>query len=87
MLLPFCINGFPSPPMKWQLVCRVNRITGQVTRQVLFEDQNADHPRVNPLFYSRPTRYMYFNMSHAPITHTSNPPQAWECTAMHPPIC
>ena len=50
-------------------------MTGQVTRQVLFDEQNADHPRVNPHFYSRPTRYMYFNMSNSPVTHTPNPPQ------------
>ena len=50
--------------------------TRQVTREVLFDAQNADHPRVNPKFYSRPTRYCYVNCSSHPKGRLSMPPQA-----------
>ena len=42
----------------------------------MFEGQNLDHPRVNPNFYSRPTRFVYFNAA-KPMEHAgdSGPPQ------------
>ena len=58
------------------LLCRINTKTGKVTRDALYEGQNLDHPRVNPNFYSRPTRYVYFNAA-KPMHHQGNsgPPQ------------
>ncbi|KAL3155783.1 hypothetical protein ABBQ32_012798 [Trebouxia sp. C0010 RCD-2024] len=40
---------------------RINTKTGEVRRRCLFAQSN-DHPRVNPSFYSMPTRYCYVNM-------------------------
>ena len=53
------------------LLCRINTKTGEVSRDALFEGQNLDHPRVNPNFYSRPTRYVYFNAA-KPMDHPGN---------------
>jgi hypothetical protein len=56
--------------------CRINVVTGEVKRTAICESQNLDHPRVNPLFYSRVTRYVYFNASQiADIPGKSGPPQ------------
>ena len=69
------------------LLCRINTKTGEVMRDALFEGQNLDHPRVNPNFYSRPTRYVYFNAA-KPMDHPGNsgPPQvSWSRTA--PTVC
>ena len=42
----------------------------------MYDAQNLDHPRVNPLFYSRPTRYVYFNASQRSNKQgDSGPPQ------------
>ncbi|BDA50633.1 Apocarotenoid-15,15'-oxygenase [Coccomyxa sp. Obi] len=51
---------------------RINVKTGEVKRTALYDAQNMDHPRVNPHFYSRKTRYVYFNASKVP----SNPGEA-----------
>ena len=48
--------------------------TGEVRRQCLFAQSN-DHPRVNPSFYSKPTRYCYVNMCMTDDADISNPPQ------------
>ena len=55
----------------------INRRTGAVMREVLYESQCMDHPKVNPLFAGRPTRFAYFNGSF-PVEHqdTGAPPQA-----------
>lgn len=55
---------------------RINAKTGKVTREALYQGQNLDHPRVNPNFYSRPTRYVFFNAA-KPMEDTgdSGPPQ------------
>ena len=47
-----------------------------MTREAVYQGQNLDHPRVNPNFYSRPTRYVYFNAA-KPMEHSgdSGPPQ------------
>lgn len=37
--------------------------------------QSNDHPRVNPHFYSKPTRYVYVNMCMTDDADISNPPQ------------
>ncbi len=51
-------------------------VTGEVKRTAMVESQNMDHPRVNPLFYSRSTRYVYFNASQvADIPGEAGPPQ------------
>ncbi|KAK9823367.1 hypothetical protein WJX72_002263 [[Myrmecia] bisecta] len=55
---------------------RVNKVTGEVSRDVLFE-RSMDHPRVNPLFYGKPTRYVFFNMSATTSNSESKPPQAF----------
>ena len=55
--------------------CRINTRTREVTREVLFDEQNADHPKVNPHFYSRPTRFCYFNCGHHTQGRRSMPPQ------------
>ena len=72
------------------LLCRINTKTGEVTRDALFEGQNLDHPRVNPNFYSRPTRYVYFNAAKL-MDHPGNsgPPQvSWSRTAQFAPtVC
>ena len=50
--------------------------TGEVQRTALYEAQNMDHPRVNPYFYSRKTRYVYFNASDVPSSPgEAGPPQ------------
>ncbi len=54
--------------------CRINTRTGEVKRHCLFAQSN-DHPRVNPSFYSRPTRYVYVNMCMTEDANISNPPQ------------
>ena len=54
--------------------CRINTKTGEVRRQCLFAQSN-DHPRVNPSFYSRPTRFCYINMCMSEDADISNPPQ------------
>lgn len=66
----------------WSDVChaivlrRINVKTGEVKRTPICQGQNLDHPRVNPLFYSRATRYVYFNASVAPdVPGESGPPQ------------
>ena len=51
----------------------------------MYQGQNLDHPRVNPNFYSRPTRYVYFNAA-KPMHNSgdSGPPQvclACSCNA------
>jgi hypothetical protein len=48
-----------------------------VTRTPLYEAGNMDHPKVNPLFYSRPTRFVWFNAAAAPpaVAGASAPPQ------------
>ena len=58
-------------------VRRINRRTGVVTREVLYESQCMDHPKVNPLFAGRPTRFAYFNGSF-PVEDQDKgaPPQA-----------
>lgn len=58
-------------------VRRINRRTGEVTREVLYESQCMDHPKVNPLFAGRPTRFAYFNGSF-PVEDQDKgaPPQA-----------
>ena len=55
----------------------INRRTGAVTREVLYESQCMDHPKVNPLFAGRPTRFAYFNASF-PVEDQDKgaPPQA-----------
>ncbi|DBA67834.1 TPA: hypothetical protein ACH3X2_014183 [Trebouxia sp. C0005] len=53
---------------------RINTRTGEVKRHCLFAQSN-DHPRVNPSFYSRPTRYVYINMCMTEDADISNPPQ------------
>ncbi|KAK9800351.1 hypothetical protein WJX73_008195 [Symbiochloris irregularis] len=69
-------GDFGGIPFTSMLEHRINARTGQVTRKVLFNTQNADHPKVNSSFYSKPTRYLYFNGSNGP-DHCSNPPQAF----------
>lgn len=64
------------------MLCRINTRTGQVKRKVLFDLQNADHPRVNSSFYSKPTRYMFFNGSNGP-DRCSNPPQVSSLLPLH----
>ncbi len=54
--------------------CRINTRTGEVKRRCLFAQSN-DHPRVNPSFYSKPTRYVYVNMCMTEDTDISNPSQ------------
>lgn len=54
--------------------CRINTKTGEVRRKCLFAQSN-DHPRVNPSFYSRPTRYCFVNMCMTEDADISNPPQ------------
>ena len=54
-------------------LCRINTKTGEVKRHCLFAQSN-DHPRVNPSFYSRPTRYVYVNMCMTEDSDISNPP-------------
>ena len=51
--------------------------TGKVTRTPLYEDGNMDHPKVNPNFYSRPTRFVWFNAAAQPVAEAgvSAPPQ------------
>ncbi|EIE20486.1 carotenoid oxygenase [Coccomyxa subellipsoidea C-169] len=57
---------------------RINMVTGEVKRTAMVESQNMDHPRVNPLFYSRSTRYVYFNASQvADIPGEAGPPQVF----------
>ena len=48
-----------------------------MTREVLYESQCMDHPKVNPLFAGRPTRFAYFNASF-PVEDQDKgaPPQA-----------
>ncbi len=42
----------------------------------MYQGQNLDHPRVNPNFYSRPTRYVYFNAAKPmEVSGDSGPPQ------------
>lgn len=53
---------------------RINVKTGKVKRECLFAQRN-DHPRVNPSFYSRPTRYVYVNSCMPEDDNVSNPPQ------------
>ena len=56
--------------------CRINLATQEVTREVLFNSQNAEHPQVNPRWYSRPTRHLYISMSNHPDGgQASMPPQ------------
>ena len=79
---PTCIPYYDScnPDMKFSqegdtfFCCRINTKTGEVRRQCLFAQSN-DHPRVNPSFYSRPTRYCYVNMCMSDDADLSNPPQ------------
>jgi carotenoid cleavage dioxygenase-like enzyme len=55
---------------------RINLTTGAVKREAMYDSQNLDHPRVNPLFYSRRTRYVYFNSSCKPdLAGKAGPPQ------------
>ena len=55
---------------------RVNRRTGEVTREVLYEGQSMDHPKINSLFAGRATRYAYFNGSfHVEDQSIAGPPQ------------
>jgi len=61
-------------PDKYMSNCRINTRTGEVKRHCLFAQSN-DHPRVNPSFYSRPTRYVYVNMCMTEDADISNPPQ------------
>ncbi|KAK9837122.1 hypothetical protein WJX81_004609 [Elliptochloris bilobata] len=57
---------------------RINRVTGEVRREVLYEGQSMDHPKVNPLFAGRPTRFAYFNGSfHVDKQQLAGPPQVW----------
>lgn len=56
------------------ICCRINIQTGKVTRQCLFAQSN-DHPRVNPRYYSKPTRFVYINMCMTDDADASNPPQ------------
>ncbi|KAL0046710.1 hypothetical protein WJX82_008018 [Trebouxia sp. C0006] len=61
---------------------RINTRTGEVKRHCLFAQSN-DHPRVNPSFYSRPTRYVYVNMCMTEDADISNPPQAFTRVDTH----
>ena len=63
---------------------RINTKTGKVTRQCLFAQSN-DHPRVNPRFYSKPTRYVYVNMCMTDDADISNPPQVGPSLDALPP--
>ncbi len=54
---------------------RINVKTGKVKRECLFGDQRNDHPRVNPSFYSKPTRYVYVNACMPEDGNVANPPQ------------
>ncbi|DBB11283.1 TPA: hypothetical protein ACH3X3_006718 [Trebouxia sp. C0006] len=56
---------------------RINVKTGKVKRECLFGDQRNDHPRVNPSFYSKPTRYVYVNACMPEDGNVANPPQAF----------
>ncbi|KAL3146000.1 hypothetical protein ABBQ38_015360 [Trebouxia sp. C0009 RCD-2024] len=61
---------------------RINTKTGEVRRKCLFAQSN-DHPRVNPSFYSKPTRYCYVNMCMTDDADISNPPQAFTRVDTH----
>ena len=56
---------------------RISTATGTVTRTPLYEAGNMDHPKVNPNFYSRPTRFVWFNGAAQPLAEAgaSGPPQ------------
>jgi len=57
----------------------INRATGAVTREALYDGQSMDHPKVNPLFAGRRTRFAYFNGSFhvADQPNVAGPPQVW----------
>jgi len=69
-----CPELVQSPDVNVSNGCRINTRTGEVKRHCLFAQSN-DHPRVNPSFYSRPTRYVYVNMCMTEDADISNPPQ------------
>jgi all-trans-8'-apo-beta-carotenal 15,15'-oxygenase len=71
-------GDFSSVPHTQLWEHRINKLTGEATRKVMFE-QMMDHPRVNPLFYSRPTRFVYFNMGGTGLAGTKkpSPPQSF----------
>ena len=56
---------------------RISTRTGEVTRTALFDADNMDHPKVNPHFYSCPTRFAWFNAAAGPpsVAGASGPPQ------------
>jgi len=56
---------------------RINRATGAVTREALYDGQSMDHPKVNPLFAGRRTRFAFFNGSFhvADQPNVAGPPQ------------
>ena len=68
---------------------RISTSTGEVTRTVLYEAGNMDHPKVNPHFYSRPSRYAWFNGAAGPpaVAGASGPPQvrclSWHLSGFH----
>lgn len=69
------------------LGCRINVKTGEVKRTVLYDAQNMDHPRVNPHFYSRKTRYVYFNASEVPSSPgEAGPPQVCDWNQTDVPL-
>lgn len=57
-----------------------------MTREVLYEGQSMDHPKINPLFAGRATRYAYFNGSfHVEDQSIAGPPQV--CKSAGPEQC
>ena len=75
----WCFAHFTGLPQPWALtlggVNRINRMTGEVQRRPLYEEHSNDHPRVNPNFYSRRTRFVYFTATTEALAGTPAPPQ------------